>query len=140
MTSTPPAYHNMISPRSRRLRSIGLMLMIAALTMGIYGYFVLMPSLQRSVPTAHATTPTVSAPQSPAQAGNDADRQLRRERRVATAKVLFAYGYWSVCGLLALGVMFTAWLDTREVSRNYLKERRSVWLDAARNIPNDRED
>ena len=66
--------------------------------------------------------------------------RLRRANRVVAANVLFAYGYWSICSLLVVGMLFVAWLDTREVSRNYLNERRSVWLEAARNMPHDKQE
>ncbi len=42
-----------------------------------------------------------------------------RERRAAFSKILFMYGYWSVCGLLILALVIVSWLDFRELGRNY---------------------
>jgi hypothetical protein len=144
MTYTPPAYQSMVSPRSRRLRSIGLVLLVAAVTMALYGFFVVMPSLRAAVATQRVeAVPRIE--ERPASSTKNSGSQnqparVRRANRAVAVKVLFVYGYWGVCGLLVIGMLFVAWLDTREVSRNYLNERRSVWLDAARNMPHDKEE
>ena len=138
MTPTPSAYQTMITPRSRRLRTTGLVLLVAAITMALYGFFVLMPSLKRSLEASKGAGPIIQSV-SPA-AGTTAAARSRNDvhsvriRRVAAVKVLTAYAYWTVCGLLVVAMVFVAWLDLREVSRAYLNQRRAIWAETASSL------
>jgi hypothetical protein len=142
MTSTPPVYQTMITPRSRRLRTTGLVLLVAAVIVALYGFFVLMPSLQRAMVAESREIQAIRAEQASATPntsgtkalGNSQAVRIRRAHRVAAVKVLFAYGYWSVCGLLVVAMVFVAWLDLREVSRTYLSHRKAVWTETASSL------
>jgi hypothetical protein len=135
----------MVTPRSRRLRTVGLLLLAAAVTMALYGFLVLMPSLKHIVAAAPASSATVVTGKTTVAhpAGRSWNEHLsqmsRKERRVAAAKVIFAYGYWSVCGLLVISMVFIAWLDLREVSRTYLNQRRAIWTETAQRLNDQQE-
>jgi len=142
MTSTPPVYQTMISPRSRRLRTTGLVLLVAAVAMALYGLFVLMPSLKRAVAAESRQVPSIhkerlttatNLVRTPSGGTSQAAR-IRRAHHVVAVKVLFAYGYWITCGLLVVAMVFVAWLDLREVSLTYLNHRRAVWADTAASL------
>lgn len=152
MITTPTAYQPLISARSRRLRVTGVLLLVAVLGMALYGYAVLMPSL-RALPhvaqstdrtgSVNRTTGAVSSARLGAvRAGNStAARQTvsvsakpltEKQRKTALAKVLFVYGYWSVCGLLLVALILVSWLDFRELSRNYGEYRRRLYAESLR--------
>ncbi|MCS6776470.1 MAG: hypothetical protein RMJ43_12210 [Chloroherpetonaceae bacterium] len=118
---------NMISARSRRLRIVGAMLLLAALGMVAYGSLVLMPGLRRAV----AAAPRHVERRLP---GGRVERtpEVERWRRALATQILFAYGYWTFCGALVLTVVLVAYLDFREVSRNYLARRQAIWSDVTR--------
>jgi hypothetical protein len=42
------------------------------------------------------------------------------------------YAYWSVCLTLVLSLVLITWMDLREVSRNYLEQRKALWSSATR--------
>ncbi len=149
MSTAPSPYRSMISPRSRRLRTIGLLLLAAIAGLTLYGYFSLMPSLRTArasyersrdrarqssrlstLPPASNVGASVNVGASASGAGASA-RPLERARKALLVKVIFLYAYWSVCGLLIVAALFVAWLDLREVSQNYLHERRALWNEAA---------
>ena len=151
LTDTPIVYQSLISARSRRLRATGAVLLVAVLGMTLYGSLALMPSL-RTLPHLAKTTGTQANSTTPIIAGAErtgsivrtnankavttdpdtprAGQTLRaapilteRERKAALAKVLFVYGYWSVCGLLILALVIVSWLDFRELGRAYDAQR-----------------
>ncbi len=131
MKETPSPYRSMISARSRRLRTVGFLLLIAALGMAVYGTLIMMPILRRSI--AH-TQPMIR--QHPAEtAAPQFSPQQKRMRRIALVQATTAYAYWTVCALLVLAALFVAWLDLREVQRNYLQNRLALWAEATRPPP-----
>jgi len=116
MTSkVAPAYRTLVTYKSRRLRIIGSLLLIATLGMAVYGGLVLMPSLRSAKEAV------------PAQTLDSRTPQAIRAKNVMKTKLIFAYGYWSVCGILVTATLLTAWLDVRETSRSYLEQRKSIW-------------
>ena len=152
MTTTPTAYQPLVSARSRRLRVTGVVLLVTVLAMAVYGYAILMPSL-RALPHVAQTVEragSVNRPgnansanaRSAARSGNGgtaretpaapAQTLTEKQRKTALAKVLFVYGYWSVCGLLLMGLMLVSWLDFRELSRNYGEYRRRLYAEDLR--------
>lgn len=134
MTQTPSVYRNVISTRSRRYRTIGITLLVAIVGMAAYGNVRLMPILRKSEAHAHTILYTRPA-QSPSMQTDmhvpaplsDSDRRFLK---VFRAQLLFIYGYWTVLGLLVLAVLGMAWLDMREVLRNYSRRRRELWVEA----------
>ena len=129
---TPSAYTTIISPRSRRLRTIGIVLLVAICAMVIYGYFGLMPSVARAV--------RETAAQSSASTGHHPDvssrdsQPMTHAQKVRKLRIAVALAYWGVCGLLIVGVVFVAWLDLREISRHYVMERKAIWSQTAGNL------
>jgi len=130
MDQTTP-YSGIVSPRSRRLRIIGLVLLAAVVLMVIYGYFGLMPALRRSVQSDSASS---VVRHSTAVGAQPSAIQSEHERRVRKLKASAGLAYWGVCSLLLVGTVFVAWLDLREISRNYVAERRAMWMQAADRI------
>lgn len=125
MATPPPAvYGSMISARSRRLRTIGGVLLIAILAMVIYGTTTLMPSLRRSV----AATP-IRVQRSTGEAIPPRTPEEEHRRKATATQIVFAYSYWAFCGVLVISAVFVAYLDFREVSRNYLTQRKAIWSD-----------
>ena len=51
-----------------------------------------------------------------------AKRTLRARRLV----VYLAMAYWGVCSLLMVGVLFLAWLDFRETTRNFALQAQAL--------------
>lgn len=142
MTELQTVYRPLISARSRRLRVFGTILLLSVLAMTLYGYFVLMPSL-RTLP--HITPPV-------AQSAANVQRHVatgteimqtetlrptpkiskskisERTRKTALAKVIFIYGYWSVCGVLLISLLLVCWLDFRELTHVYEDQRQRLYL------------
>jgi hypothetical protein len=114
-----PAYRSLVTNKSRRLRMWGSLLVCAAALMALYGGMVLMPSLRSARDAALVQRLESQQP------------EAVRARRVMKTKLLFAYGYWSVCGVLVTAAMFAAWLDVRETSRSYLEHRKAIWNNVA---------
>ena len=52
-------------------------------------------------------------------------------RKALAAKGIVIMGYWTVCILLALGMILIAWLEFREIQRKLLMARRDVFRDLA---------
>ena len=131
-------YRPLITSRSRRLRTTGIVLLIAVLAMITYGTLFLMPSLHTVIHALPQTSGTgggtISRPGAPIVTmpvvkGLPASEGLtEREHRVVLAKVLFGYGYWTVCVTLLLALMVVSWLDFRELARNYDAERHRIYL------------
>lgn len=116
----PTPYSALISPYSRRLRTIGLVLLVAALLMALYGGMVFMPRLRANRQTLRThIAQTASDP----VANSNALTSEKDLKRLAKAQTLFVYSYWSVCGLLLIALLVVAWLDAREVARNYLRQQ-----------------
>lgn len=121
-----PAHGSMVSSRSRRLRIIGSLLLVAIAAMVVYGVAVLMPSLRRSVAE---TSPRIE--RRIGNAGTERTPEERLQRKALATQLIFTYSYWTVCGVLVLVAVFVAYLDFREVSRTYLAQRRAIWSEVA---------
>ncbi len=131
---SPPVYRNVVSARSRRYRTIGWMLLVAIIGMAAYGNYRLMPPLRHAEQRAHSilygstsTSTTAAATPAARTAEQAADARFLKAFRV---QLIFVYGYWTVVGLLVLAVLGVAWLDLREVLRNYTQQRRALWTEA----------
>jgi predicted membrane protein len=127
---TPSVYSSIVSPRSRRLRTIGILLLVAVCGMVIFGYYNLMPSLARSIrenPLPAYTSIGARRSDTP----DPAMRPMTRAERLRKLRVAVALAYWGVCGMLIVGVVFVAWMDLREISRTYVEQRRAMWTQAA---------
>ena len=136
-TQTPPAYRGVLSARSRRLRTGGSLLLLALLGMGAYGYLVLMPTLrvaqagyariQIGRPNGQVRPPGTTQP---ATTGMPAPER-ERARKVLLTNLIFAYAYWGIWTALFVALLVIAWLDAREVWKNYLTQRAVLWTEAA---------
>ena len=51
---------------------------------------------------------------------------IAKERKVLLLQTVFIYCFWVFVGTLGIFAMLAAWLDTREVARNYLAEQKKV--------------
>jgi hypothetical protein len=120
MATPSSTYGSMISARSRRLRTVGSVLLVAIIAMVLYGTLSLMPSLRRSSSETRVAARRSIEARTPKE---------KAELKVVAAKVIFAYAYWTFCGVLILSAVFVAYLDFREVSRNYLTQRLAIWKD-----------
>lgn len=129
---TPSAYTTIVSPRSRRLRTTGVVLLAAICAMVLYGYFGLMPSLGRSVREGNVAARRSAGARLSENGGQD--ELSPRVQRIRKYQVAVALAYWGVCALLLVAVLLVAWLDLREVSRQYIAERREIWRQAAGQI------
>ena len=109
-------YQNLVSQKSRRLRTVGLALLVSVLLMAGYGVFSLMPTLRAEKERYAVSHPLIAG---------KADHS--REGKILATQILFATGYWSACGVLVLSLLTVAWLDVREVTRNYALQRRQLW-------------
>ncbi len=115
MAQGSPPYSSIVSARSRRLRTIGALLLCAITGMTIYGLWVLMPAIHHAA-QVHPLLASVHV------------------RRQIFTRVAIAYAYWGVCALLLCAAMVVAWLDFREVSRTYAAQRRALWDEATHSI------
>jgi hypothetical protein len=140
MSATPPAYRSFISPRSRRLRTIGLVLLVAALGMMLYGTLSLMPTLRHAI-HRETQTATALAAGRPVSALEPAVRaRIQHARKAAAAQAIFAYTYWAICALIVAALIVVAWLDVREVQRRYIDQRIALFAETAQRLKRDRED
>ena len=132
MTETT-AYSSVISLRSRRLRTVGIALLVVTLLMSLYGALALMPAMK----TATALHAAASQKAEAQKAVNPAEsaKTLRHIHRLFAIKVLFVNAYWLTCGLLVFAAMVVAWLDFREVARHYQRVRTAIWETAAKIPP-----
>jgi hypothetical protein len=127
---SPTVYSSVISPRSGRLRTIGAVLLAAVVAMTLYGYFGLMPSLERSArrnPEISLAGPQVA----PGASGLQESPAVTRANRVRKLQIAVALAYWGVCALLLVAALAVAWLDFREVTRMYVSNRRAIWSDGS---------
>lgn len=121
----------MVSARSRRLRTVGSLLLIAVIGMALYGYFSLMPRLNAAIQTYHrlemkTDQPVRAVAQTPAAAA-----ELERARKVHKVQIAFVMAFWGAWTLLFFALLVIAWLDAREVLHTYVQQRRAVWQDVA---------
>ena len=132
---TPSVYSGIVSPRSHRLRTIGLVLLTTVCAMALYGYFGLMPSIERSLREKPVLPSTLSAGP-PAAHPLTENPPTPKAQRAHKLQVAVALAYWGVCAALLVGVVLVAWLDFREVARVYVAQRRAMWSQTAGAIEN----
>ncbi len=124
-----------VSNRSRRLRTITALLLVVIVAMAVYGTRVLVPGINRAASVAVRPTVQSSAIPTPNVTRNAAVTPLnvtKRQAKVLKLDVMFVAAYWVVWIVLLLSLLLTAWLDLREVSRNYLEQRRELWVAASK--------
>jgi hypothetical protein len=143
MTPSPAKYGSgIVSSRSRRLRTIAAILLVAIVAMAIYGMRVLVPGINHAASAAvkpSEQSQVFSGPQNVAHSKITPLKLTKKEAQVLKFDVLFEAAYWVVWIVLILSLMMVAWMDFREVSRTYLNQRRELWADAAtatlKNLP-----
>lgn len=130
-------YQPLISPQSRRLRVIGLVLLAMVIGLCAYGGKVLMPKLRENRAPLHAYNARAmsGASQSPLT-----PEKAENLRRLVKTQLLFVYAYWGVCFVMILALFVVAYLDFREVSRNYLRLKVSLLAESARSASLPQED
>jgi len=120
MTTPDSPYMSVITPRSRRYRTIMTVLLAIILLMSVYGGFRVMPAVRRAVGmsdmaelrrVAHAQP----GPDLTQKQISEANRTLKQRSVV----VYLAMAYWGVCSLIMVGILFLAWLDFRETTRAF---------------------
>jgi hypothetical protein len=131
MTSNRAQYGSgFVSSRSRRLRTIAALFLLVIVAMAVYGTRVLVPGINRVA--AIAVKPAVH-PQgnlvSPIPRRNTVTplNVSKKEARILKFDVMFVAAYWVVWIVLILSLLLVVWMDLREVSRNYLDQRRELW-------------
>jgi hypothetical protein len=107
--------------------------------MALYGYFGLMPSIERSLRDNPVPPGSISSAPRTARPPVESAPPSRAER-VRKLQVAVALAYWGVCSLLLIGVVVVAWLDFREVTRSYAAQRRAMWTEAVGTVQRDRSD
>lgn len=154
LNPNPSVYQSLISPRSRRLRTTGIVLLVAIVLMATYGVITLMPSLYSAThrldqiatdrlhqnsamktvvvsETVQGSVPLISfsgARMVPPTERLRPNGLTEHEHKEIVAQLLFAYGYWTLCGGLIIGLIVVCWLDFRELARNYDAERHRIYV------------
>lgn len=105
-----------LSPRSRRLRIVGLLLLAFIFILIVYGWFWFQPAITRSV---HKNAQIVHNLSYPPIVRDHA-------RKVAITQITFAMEYWGFCFLLVFAVLFIAWLDILGTRIRALMARRAL--------------
>lgn len=128
-----PYQRGLISARSRRLRTVGVLLLTAILGLSLYGYFRLMPSFKHNseqVKTLLDERRRDNALRPPGTPMKMPSAKEARLKKILIVQIYFVYLYWSVVAILITSVLFVAWLDLREVTANYASQRHALWQDA----------
>jgi len=126
---TPPVspYMSVITPRSRRYRTIMTVLLALIMVMSVYGGFRVMPAVRGAVGMsdmaelrriAHAQP----GPDLTQKQISEANRTLKKRSVV----VYLAMAYWGVCSLVMVGILFLAWLDFRETTRAFSQQAQAL--------------
>ena len=131
MTPQPPPpaspYMTVVSARSRRYRTIVSVLLIVIMIMSVYGGFAVMPRVHEAVGRQDMQELTRIAKSQP---GADLTaKQIARAKRTLQARsvvVSLALAYWGVCSLLMVCILFLAWLDFRETTRNFALQSQAL--------------
>ncbi len=154
MSQTPTSklqsvQRGILSARSRRLRTTGAVLLAGILLMSLYGVFSLMPRVRVSAERVSQSRAVVAAQRAEAAVGSRVAvrvpispefRQSRRLERALAAQIIFVWIYWTICALLLLGLLLIAWLDFREVSRQYENERITLFAETAAQVARHKSD
>ncbi len=112
------AYKSRVTAKMRRLRTMGLVILLFLLLMILYGVRVIMP---RTIASVHRH----------AAAARGFSAAAVHMHHVLVVQVLVAIAYWSVSGVLLISLFVIAWLDVREVTRQYLYERTTLVIRAS---------
>ena len=123
-------YSSVISLRSRRLRTLGVTLLVVLALLTGFGLLKLMPAAKTAAMLHRAEIQKAEAQRATAPAASM--RTLRRVHRLMAIKLILVNAYWLLCGLIAFAAMVVAWLDFREVARQYADERHLLWNEAAK--------
>lgn len=119
---TPPVspYTNIITPRSRRYRTIMTVLLVFLLAMSVYGGFKVMPAVHQAVGKSDMRELRLIAEAQPSP-GLTSEQILKAKRTLKKRSVVvyLAMAYWGVCSLMMVGILFLAWLDFRETTRSF---------------------
>ena len=99
----------LLTPRSRRLRTIGAVLLLAIIVMAAIGAIWVGP-LVHHVPAAALASPAA-------------------RKRKLLADIAILYSWWGIVTGLVLLLLIVAWLDVREVARSYVEHRQSLWTE-----------
>src|SRR5450432_1101881 len=130
----PSAYQGtVLSARSRRLRTIGIFLIVVVISLTVYGMTKLMPPINHAAAKL-AQQEAVSQSSGGSNGGavfTQKTRDLTSAPHRLKVTVAVAYAYWGVCTLLLLTILFVAWLDLREISKDDLNQRRAIWSETA---------
>jgi hypothetical protein len=132
MTPTPPLppaspYMSVVSPRSRRYRTMMTVLLSVIMVMSVYGGFRVMPAVHQAVGKSDVPELTRLAHAQPGP--NVTTVQIAHAQRTLRARAVVVYlalAYWGVCSLLMVGVLFLAWLDFRETTRNFALQAQAL--------------
>lgn len=127
MTPTASPYTSVVSLRSRRYRTFMTILLGIILVMSLYGGFSVMPKVRAIKERADLPSLTRIAKSQPGP-GLTAQEITHAQRTVKARKlvVYLALAYWGVCSLLIVSVVLIAWLDFREMARNFALQARSL--------------
>ena len=101
--------------------------------MAVYGYFSLMPSLRVAAHKNAPATISHTTVRSSAKNSDIVTDMSRQEREAQAAKLVFAYAYWGVCLSLLIALMLVAWLDFREVGRNFDQQQAAMFAESLKN-------
>ncbi len=126
---TPPItpYTNVLSPRSRRYRTIVTILLVTFLIMGVYGRFNLMPHVNQTVNRPDTPELTRIAASQPGPRWTSTQiAHAKRTLRARRVLVSLALAYWGLCSLMLVAIIFLAWLDFRETTRNFALQSQAL--------------
>ncbi|MCW3055496.1 MAG: hypothetical protein JWN14_4666 [Chthonomonadales bacterium] len=126
---TPPVspYMNVITPRSRRYRTIMTVLLVFLLTMSVYGGFKVMPAVHEAVGKSDMRELRLIAESKPSPSLTPAQiLHAQRTLKRRSVVVYMAMAYWGVCSLMMVGILFLAWLDFRETTRVFSQQAQAL--------------
>jgi disulfide bond formation protein DsbB len=126
---TPPItpYNSVVSPRSRRLRTVVSIVLVVIMFMSVYGGFTVMPQVRQAVGRPDTLELTRLAKSQPGPTLTL--KQIAHAKRTLRARqvvVSLAMAYWGILSLLLLLVLFLAWLDFRETTRNFALQAQAL--------------
>jgi len=126
---TPPVspYMNVITPRSRRYRTIMTVLLVFLLGMSVYGGFKVMPAVHQAVGKSDMRELRLVAESKPSP-GLTSEQIFHAQRTLKKRSVVvyLAMAYWGVCSLMMVGILFLAWLDFRETTRSFSQQAQAL--------------
>ena len=128
MTQPPISpYMSVVSARSRRYRTIMTFLLATIMVMSVYGGFTVMPRVHAAV--GRPDTPELARIAAAQPGPNLTPAQIAHAKVTLRARrlvVSLALAYWGVCCLIMVGILFLAWLDFRETTRNFALQSQAL--------------